>query len=60
LGVSYARSSTLRTEFNISFLPTLFKRIISWAEERGEERIGQRARETAQYYTESIEGLADE
>jgi hypothetical protein len=60
LGSRYAHSSTLRTEFNISFLPTLFKRIISWAEERGEERIVQRAREAALYYTESIEGLANE
>jgi len=60
LGRTYARSSTMRTEFNISFLPTLLERIIDWAEEWEEEQVAQRAREAAEYYTESMEGLTDE
>ncbi len=59
-GRSYSVSVVHRTEFHLTYLPSLFERIEAWAEEAGEIMIASRSAEAAEYYADAAEGLSDE
>ncbi len=56
-GRGYTISLSHRTEFHLTYLPTLFRRIGAWAEEADFPAIAERVDEAAGYYEDALEGF---